>query len=224
MKVLLLFFLLITLTTNAQVEVGLKAGISMSGEQAKSDDVAPLYLSPVDSKSLAGINGGVYAEIRQNRNFSIQPEINFRNGGFQLSENNFADQKLRLSYIDASFLFKYYLTTYKNFRIYGMAGPYGGVRVLANLISKYDEDKEYESMDGQLGETRKPGEAGLILSGGAITNTAIGKLGVELRYMHAITNIYKPAYNINSKGSSSSFGIQISYIYTLNQILGPRKK
>jgi hypothetical protein len=79
-------------------------------------------------------------------------------------------------------------------------------------------------MDGQLEETRQSGEAGLILAGGGITKTSIGKFGVELRYMHSITNIYKPAYNIDSKGGSFSFGIQFSYIYDVDQILGPRKK
>jgi hypothetical protein len=224
MKFHVLVLTLSSLTAGAQVEVGLKAGVSLSGERAKSDDVAPIYLNSVDSKALAGLNGGIYVEIRRKENLSLQPELNFRNAGFHLPKNNFADQKLRMSYVDVSLLFKYYLTTYKNVRVYSMAGPYGGVRVDANLISQYDDEKEYESMDGQLEETRQSGEAGLILAAGGITQTSFGKFGVELRYMHSITNIYKPAYNINAKGSSFSFGIQLSYIYDLNQILGPRKK
>lgn len=224
MKIKLLFLFLISVTANAQIQVGLKAGASLSGERTKSDDVAPIYLSPVDSKALAGLNGGIYVEIKRNTNLSFQPELNFRNAGFYLPKTNFSDQKLRMSYVDAIFLFKYYLTNYGNIRVYGLAGPYGGVRVLANLISKYDDEKEFESMDGQLSETRQAGEVGLILAGGGITQTPIGKIAVELRYLNSLTNIYKSAYGIDSKGSSFSFGVQLSYIYDLNQILGPRKK
>ncbi len=56
MKILVIFLALLASASSAQIQVGLKAGVSSSGEKALAN-TEPYVYSPVGSKPLIGFNG-----------------------------------------------------------------------------------------------------------------------------------------------------------------------
>jgi hypothetical protein len=229
---LILISLLISLATYAQPEVGLKAGISLTGQTAKQ--TGPGTSTGIDmyeianAKSILALTGGFYVELKRSPNFSIQPEIIFKGGGYKRSFDYTSgysyQEKFKISYIDIPLLARYNVSIHERLGTFLLGGPYVGFLVTAHKIVDQNGEKEYESRSRYFSDIRKDAEVGAVLAGGARYKTPIGKISLELRFVKSFTNIYKPQYDYDATGGTYSIGLQLSYIYTWNELFGPQKK
>jgi hypothetical protein len=232
MKINVLAFILISLTASAQLEVGLKAGVSLTGQTAKQ--TGPGTSTGIDMYEIANaqpimaLNGGFYVELKRSPNFSLQPEIIFKGGGYKRSfdyANGFSyKEKFKISYIDIPVLARYNVNMNERLGAFLLGGPYVGFLVAAHKIVDQNGEKEYESRSRYFSDIRKDAEVGAVLAGGARYKTPMGKFSLELRFVKSFTNIYKPQYDYDASGGTYSIGVQLSYIYTVNELFGPQKK
>jgi Outer membrane protein beta-barrel domain len=232
MKFNVLALILISLVATAQIEVGLKAGVSLTGQNAKQtgpgvDTGIDMY-EMANAKSITALNGGFYIELKRSPNFSIQPEIIFKGGGYKRSfdyASGFSyKEKFKISYIDIPVLARYNVTINEQLSVFLLGGPYVGFWVSAHRILDQDGEKEYETRRSYFSEIRKDAELGAVLAGGVKYRTPFGKFSLELRAIKSFTNIYLPQYDYNATGGTYSVGLQLSYIYTLNELFGPQTK
>jgi hypothetical protein len=221
-----------SLTAYSQIEVGLKAGISLTGQSAKQSgpgvDTGIDMYEIVGAKPIGALNGGFYVELKRSPRFSLQTEIIFKGGGYKRSfdyANGYSySEKFKISYIDIPLLARHNVIINERLGVFMLGGPYVGFWVSAHKIIDQGGGKEYETQGSYFSEIRKDAEVGAVLAGGARYKTPFGKFSLELRVVKSLTNIYKPQYDYDATGGTYSVGLQLSYIYTLNELFGPQKK
>ncbi len=89
-----LVFILLVNATFAQINIGIKGGISGS-RMTKFDliqNITPTF------KLLPAANAGIFVEIPLGTNFSIQPELNYIQKGFQIRESFNVNQNSNLGF------------------------------------------------------------------------------------------------------------------------------
>ena len=117
--------LLTAYCTEAQLSIGLKAGVNVSSIKGSG------YTDP-DQKSFIGLDIGGLVNYKINQKFSLQPELFLSQEGTQWKCSEY-DQKNRLNYLNIPVLVQY--RTHSG--IFAHTGPQVGLLVSAKM--KYNE-------------------------------------------------------------------------------------
>jgi hypothetical protein len=201
---LIIVMLLITCCAEAQISVGLKAGLNVAN------------LSIEDSqgqKPLMGLAAGGLVNYALNDEFSIQPELLFSQEGTQWKDEDY-EQKNRLNYFNIPILVQYRHSS----GFFAHTGPQIGL--LLSAKSKY---KDQLPSIGGVGDD----EPGGVISGStdiksfmskAVISWALGAgylhesgFGVNVRYNRGLSNSLSK--NNDGKGTSSVFNIGVFYVF-----------
>jgi hypothetical protein len=188
------------LKIKSKPKFGMKAGLNIANANA-SGDGAP------SSKSLIGLNAGLFMEIKLNSKFSIQPEALYSQQGIQFDQNVFFEgnlyntsNKIKLSYINIPLMVKYYAD--KNFYI--EAGPQLGFLTKAEFEIKVDGQTGTENIK----DSYKSTDIGINFGiGYDISN----KIVVSSRYNRGLANALVTTTGDNSKFVNSVFSFSIGY-------------
>ena len=129
--ILLLSFIAIAVSINAQVRPGIKLGYNLSGVKADfTNGVAnPNAASDPDNFHMkSGFQAGLIADCPVNDVISIQPGIRFSMMGFadKYSSNGNAKRSFSLFYLQVPVYAQYKLNIAEGTNILFQAGPYGG--------------------------------------------------------------------------------------------------
>ncbi len=110
---------------------GLRGGLNLATvENAKS-------LSPISSATInkkLGLNAGILLNFGLSKVFSIQPEINFSQQGYQMT-NGFDTEKLNSNNLNIPILLKMALGAEKT-KVFITAGPYYGLKIKTEKIQE----------------------------------------------------------------------------------------
>jgi hypothetical protein len=184
-------------TAHAQIQFGVKAGANLStftGNDAQG------------VKSLAGFNGGVFANIPIAKSFSFAPEILYSTKGGKWDSTDYTPAySLHANYLDIPLLFKYKHSSGFNVETGPQIGFLLSAKVKADGVST-DAKNDFKSTDFAW-------DFGI---GYDLSNIPVG---IELRYNLGISNIENNSNNSGS-GSSSSGSVhnsvfQLGLRYTL---------
>lgn len=184
-------------TAHAQIQFGVKAGANLStftGNDATG------------AKSLAGFNGGVYANIPIAKSFSFSPELLYSSKGAKYDSMDYSPAySLHANYLDIPLLVKYTHSSGFNVETGPQIGFLLSAKAKADGISV--DDKQY------LNSTEFAWDFGIGYDLSSVP------LGIELRYDLGLSNLEKSV--ANSGGGSSSTGkihnavFQLGLRYTL---------
>jgi hypothetical protein len=220
--VLVSALLLNSASTNAQNYLGFHAGLQYS------DVSAPSLNNIIPTQSFASITTGLSAEISLADHISFQPEINFVQKGFKVSESLVpslfgitlplgASSVASVKYIDVPLTAKFQFGNEDGFQYYAFVGPSVGYVSSADL-------KTYATViiDIKLGSTPldvastnfNRFELGGVLGGGISYNTGAGKFYFDARYTHGITEAYQVPL-IGAKVLNQGVSIGIGYLFNL---------
>ncbi|MEN8248125.1 MAG: porin family protein [Bacteroidota bacterium] len=192
-----------TALLNAQdIQYGVKVGVNLSNL-----DVAPESDPPAPSMRL-GLNVGGFAELGLADNFWFRPELTISTQGAN-DEDVEVTQKVKLTYLNATFLAKYNLSN----SIYLFAGPQVGFLVDGEFEEEdkvsgeqdiFNADAVYKNLDVSVGL-------------GIAYNFDMG-IGLDLRYNLGLTdNNDDPQenafYNVNQELKSRVVQLALSYTF-----------
>lgn len=203
----LVAILLFTLTGQAQVTLGLRAGSNLSSITQNKEHSG-------NTKFKFGPTGGIYATIKVNKNFSVQPELLYTSQGYK-SNSTFKDEltykqeiNVKSDYLSLPILAKYKFK--KGYFIelgpqvsYLLGGQLNNILDVKNEqgIITTISDRTYFS-DADL--THDFDVSGVIGGGYAIR----GGYSISARYTYGFTNFIKDDYlKIRNQYFSLTLGI-----------------
>jgi hypothetical protein len=194
--------LLMTQELQAQLKLGLHAGINMEtqaelGELWNNCEIYPGFLI-----------GGVL-EIGTGKHISFQTELNYQKKGEKVSssiEGSDAVTKREFNYLTLPLLIK------ENIHDAGLgdkwdltffAGPYAGYLVSAKSKTKSGDETSDEDIDNQVEKS----DFGAIFGGGVIYKLEKGRaISAELRYEMGLSKIDKQDPDLRNKGIGLTLG------------------
>ena len=175
-SMVLMLFLGSYISSNAQVRIGVKAGLNMSS----------LYTNDSENSNLiTGFNMGVFSKLPILDFLAIQPEIYLTTKGASVSYNNlFVDGSARfnLTYLEVPVLCVYNITD--NFNVH--AGPYLAYMLNGKVtndsdINLFDFEENIDANDYNRID------AGIALGAGV----DVGAISLGLRYNLGLTKVGK---------------------------------
>lgn len=194
-----IFILLGCSALNAQVDIGIKSGISLARVSSNSF----MNLLGTDFSVTPGFTGGIFSEIGLNNGFSLQPEMNYIQKGFMIREGtdirifNFdmpvsASFTTQIHQVDITLMLKYSIGNTK-IRGYLEAGPVAGYALGGRVIARanaiipvklYDKPVNLDNVFYNRFEI-----AGRIGAGMAV-KTGSGTFHLGAAYQHGFNEIY----------------------------------
>lgn len=180
---ILMVLAITTISVEAQVSFGLKAGLNISN--VNGDDAE-------GTKSLLGANGGLFVNIPAGVNFAVQPELVYSMEGTKFEDS---DLKLQLNYLNIPILAQYRNES----GFYAELGPQIGLLTSAKL--KFED--ESESVKDELKSTN------FSIVGGVGFNF-IPSVGVNARYALGLSNISEDS---SGDLKTSTFSIGLHYTF-----------
>jgi len=187
------FFILLVFISSielaqAQLGVGLKAGVNIANQKGTDLDYE------IDLKSLAGFHAGGYVNYFLSDPVAVQVEILFSQKGSKW-DDSFDSAKDILSYFDIPLLIRYQILEFLNVH----AGPQFGF--LTSAKTKYDDGYEEDAKDWY-----KSTDVGLVL--GAEGNFPF-KINVTIRYIVGLSNI--ATEELGNTWKNNVFQISVGY-------------
>ena len=175
-------------------QFGAKAGVNVSSLTSTNE---------LDSKSKTGFYAGIFMNAPLASNFSIQPELLYENSGAKASTFSNVDVKQNLDYIAIPVMFQYNATP----ELYFEAGPKFSFLVnnkftsdnatVENLLNQAVNKDSYSTFDFGLG-----------LGAGYYFTPNIG---INVRYMAGLTDIYKDNKGDAVKNSAFQAGLSFKF-------------
>ena len=176
-------FLLAMVSVNAQVSFGVKAGVNFANITGDNTD---------DLSSRTSFVGGVFAEIPMTEKFTFQPELMYSGQGAKISVENIegtvTEETLKLDYLNAPFIFKYYVK--EGFNV--QAGPQLGI-----LLSSKSDEFDYSDL-------MKTVDFGMNFGLGYKLKNGIN---FEARYNLGLSNIWDTYYDGNDALINNKNGV-----------------
>jgi len=172
-KIMLVVSVIVSsVTLNAQVSFGIKAGLNNSTLGGDGADLA-------GKKSNTGFNFGVTAGIPLTTHLTFQPEIMYSaNEGMEFRPNTTTEINYNLNYVNIPLMLKY-----KSGHVYGEAGPYFGFLTSGTGKSVVGAVKTESDIKDSFDGT----DMGVALGGGLEMKSGFG---VGVRYNMGLQNIY----------------------------------
>lgn len=212
-----------TTLATAQVNIGVKGGLSFSDAKA---DVFIDAVNDAPSTYTSFVVGGL-VEIPIHQNFSFQPEVLYSKKGFTLNEGTSFDvfglnvpigakATTSISYIETPLLAKVKLGQGKT-KIYGIVGPSIGYATSAKIQPQVtlliDFNLPEINLDLSNNIYNRTDISGII-GGGAEYKTTTGKIFTDIRYQKSFSNIFNnPIADLSVK--NSGFQWTVGYSHTL---------
>jgi hypothetical protein len=218
-----LIILVCALQINAQVSVGIKAGVNFA--DADLTGLIPALTPSTDIFS--GYTIGVIAEIPLGAEFSFRPELNYIQKGFSASQSintEFLGMNIplgikantRLNYIEMPLLLKY---RYGNEKagVYAIAGPGLGYAtngfaqpIITSIIDIKLPQVDIDFSSDTYNRLELSGNIGL----GAEIAVGNGKFFTDLRYNKGFTNMLNdPIVDIRAKNQAFNFSAGFAYSF-----------
>lgn len=217
-------FLLIgmTITTYAQVTVGVKTGatINKSTVSGMVGDILP------STESMLGYHAGIYLEAPLGKSgWAVKPELSITNRGFSMGTGT--DFKVlgldvpvgvkadaQMKYVETAALMKYNIGTGK-VSAYVEGGP-----SLAYATSAYIQPKAQVIIEFNLprqdidlsGSMYNRLDIGANVGAGVTYDTGQGLLSAYTRYTHGLSNVFNNT-TVNTKLSHRAVSLGVSYGY-----------
>ena len=209
--------LLLSLSINAQITYGVKAGAHIGNVNL---DGLSKDLLPIKTKAFIGETFGVFADIPLGSQLAFQPEINFTSKGFQFNEGIDLGElglpfdlrfsaRTKVNTIDIPLLLKYKIPTNGGIAPYLLAGPSinyvssANFKVRANLIA------EITALDQNipLGGINRFNVSG-VLGAGVAVPAGQGKIIADARFLRDFSNTVKtPIIDVAAKNTGFAFSI-----------------
>jgi len=201
-----LFFILFlfSITTNAQIQVGLKAGLNISdiveddpGEEATNFDTK------------LGFVGGVYFNYQFNNMFAVQPEIYYSMKGAKLKDQ-YNDLNLKLTYVEIPILLQF-IVPLKGTPVKPLlfVGPAMGL----NLTAKNERTNNGQATEEDFKDLIKSTDLGLVFGGGISLPLGKNQLGIDVRYSLGLSNIGKDTGSATIKNNIINFNLLYGFSF-----------
>lgn len=173
-----------------RVGFGIKAGINLSKATREIADES------VSTGTKLGLNAGVFVEMPVSTNFSVQPELNFSQMGFEEGEGT-TQLKYRLNYLSLPVLAKVGIAS-SGFNVY--AGPQ-----ISLLMSGEYEDVNGTEFDIDEDVLKKSEFSGIAGAEFRVPHTGFTISG---RYQFGLSNIDETTTSSNSlKNNAATFTV-----------------
>ncbi|MBK9254877.1 MAG: PorT family protein [Saprospiraceae bacterium] len=214
--------MLLTLNINAQVTIGVKAGVNVADTEISGfiPSVTP------EAHTNTGYTFGIVAEIPIEGSFSFRPELNLVQKGFSIRESMSTEiigipiplggrVNTRLNYIEMPLLLKY---RYGNEKagLYAIAGPglgyatSGHIQPFATVIVDIRLPRvELDLSSDTYNRLEFTGHAGI---GGELTVGNSGKIFSDVRYSYGFNNVLNDPI-VNTKFKNQGLNISVGYAY-----------
>lgn len=212
-------FLVAAFTSQAQVSLGLKAGLMYSNVSVNGvGDLVP------STKIINGYSVGAVAEIPLLNGFAFQPELTYTTKGFRVKEgldlNLFnlplpvgVEAHTRVQYVEIPLLGKYNFGT-DVVGGYVIGGPYAGFATKARLETKANfiiDFNVYETDINLKNDNFQRFEAGLMGGAGVWAKAGNGKIFLDARYQHGLSDLFNdPIVDLQMK--NRNIGINAGYM------------
>jgi hypothetical protein len=190
---LVLFFICSAVAANAQVQLGLKAGLNIANVTTSGIS----FVNGASFSSRDAFNGGFLASLPLFSSFFLQPELMYSGQGQSFS-NPVAKGTINYSYLNLPVLFKYQHVS----GLFAETGPQIGFLLSAKAIANgvtYDQNA-IESID-------------FSWAFGIGYKLKRIPVGLDLRYNLGLTNFYKNSGSGTAK--NSVFQIDVFYLFSL---------
>lgn len=191
-----LFFLFFTITTNAQMHAGLKAGLNISDVVVNDLEDAPPNF---DTK--LGMVGGVYFNYQFHKLFAVQPEVYYTMKGAKLKDD-YNDMTLKLSYVEIPVVLQF-IVPLKDSPVKPIV--FVGPSVGFNLTAKTEHNDNGNIIDNK--DNTKSTEISLVFGGGVSLPIGKNEIGVDVRYNLGLSNISKAGSQGTIKNTSINFNL-----------------
>lgn len=204
-----LLFTILTIPTVTQAQstdyqpftFGLKGGLN----------VATFYGDAVDNAELVPLfNGGIYANYRFSRHFSVQVEALYSSRGAEtdnsLTDTNTGTTEYQLGYISVPVLLKYHFANSSDWTPNIYVGPQIGFLV-------YGEADDVE-IDDQLKDVTFGIAGGIGVDWNVATSPQdfVQTIGLDLRYTLGLTDVFDtPGGNIDARNSVFSAALTVGF-------------
>lgn len=214
---------LLTVGLQAQVSVGLRGGILSNKWNYSGDNVDSLNDIV---KNRTGLVGGLVLEIRFNKGFAIQPEVNWSqkgtrseiSGSVPLLGNYSVMSRTRLNYVEVPILVKAGFGA-GPVRFDLLGGPSFAYAVSGTYYNKSDffglvtEDKGSIKFDDPDFEDLERNDLGLQFGAALSVGTANTKFFLDGRYLYGVKNqnSTNDDYKVYNRGSALSAGVLVSF-------------
>jgi len=212
----------VIVTTQAQLEVGLKAGVNIANQSSDIDEF--------ETNSATGLYLGLPVRIHINDNLVVQPELAFMQKGstqsYEVSVPGFyessGDLKGTLNYLEIPIMVQYLLGD-GDIRPYVQAGPSIGIglgtkssgEITETTIDFITGDETTETTDiDESGSFEDAGLSGIDfgvgIGAGAIMEAGPGNLSLNLLYNLGFANIIDEGdAKLNNRGLGINVGFSI---------------
>jgi hypothetical protein len=188
---------LFSISTQAQMQLGLKAGLNLAN--LSGDDAG----SP-DSKTAFAFGG--FFTYQFSPMFAIQPEIYYSMKGAtdkMTIEGTTIDLTYTFDYIEIPVLVKFIIPIQgSTVKPAIFAGPYLALNTTAKIKAEYQGQSEEEDID-----ELKSSEFGLQFGGGVGFPVGSGELGFDIRYIMGLSNIFDVEGDPDVKNTVINFNL-----------------
>jgi hypothetical protein len=176
----------------ACAQVGVKAGISLSGLLSSNpDDFRPFlgheveWIQYGESKSVIGIQIGLFYSIRISDYFDLQPEVSYVQRGYWFDQTPSYDARyvVSIDYLALPVTIRYKLPI-DAFPMRVFTGPYVAVKLSANGRIEYEGKEEVKSL-----ASVKAFDYGLVTGLGSHLDIGAGQMIVDLQFYWGLHNM-----------------------------------
>jgi hypothetical protein len=192
-------------TAGARTTFGITGGVNWSNINGKDVTGAAL-----DNKLKTGFNAGVNAQIPLSNGFYVQPGVEYRQKGSELSNGN----KLTLGYIDipVNFIYKPALgtgTVVLGFGPYLGLGVHGKVKASNGTERKVQFDNTYSASEAADLQFKRMDAGANFMAGYEFANKFSAMFNTQLGFMNINPETDIP--NDKTRYRNTNFGLSLGY-------------
>ena len=213
---LLIASIIISLSTFAQLSVGLKGGLNLSNIALQNETS-----TSSESITKAGSATGLLVNYGFNDRFSAQVELLYAQKGANYNYSFLAttyDRKVKLNYFEIPILIRYSYGDENKIQLFANAGPYIAFRLKAvsELTTTTTILGTTSVRNSSIDFTDQVHNTDIGLTGGIGVNYALelGKLFAEIRYGYGLTNVNKSVTN-NVTEHNSNLQFSVGFLYPI---------
>lgn len=213
---LIIASIIISLSTFAQLSVGVKGGLNLS-------NIALQNKTSTSSESItkAGSATGLLVNYGFNDRFSAQVEFLYSRKGAKYHEAilfTTYDSKVKLNYFEIPILFRYSYGDENKIQLFANAGPYIAFRLkaISELTTTTTILGTTTVRNSSTDFTDEVHNTDIGLTGGVGVNYALelGKIFAEFRYGYGLTNVNKTVNN-NVTEHNSNLQFSVGFMYPI---------
>ncbi|WP_276504093.1 porin family protein [Terrimonas pollutisoli] len=189
----------ISLVSNAQFKVGIKAGINDNDQRIKVTE-GSIY----GGDKFKGYHAGLVGDLNLGKNFYLQPQLLFtRKGAIHLSSTGAEDMKIKMNYVEMPLN-----VLYKIDLPFGKVFGGTGVTLSYAVGGKQEQDGVTKKLYSNTGNNWRREDISLNFTAGLEFNNG---LFVSANSQKGLRNVYKAGADIKNRSMSVSVGYLIDW-------------